>query len=93
MSTQEGERSERIKEVFTDENIKKIHKMILYDRKLKLNEISDTIKISNEGVHHIIYEYLVDKTWLHHFTPKSKRQSSEWTANDEPAPKRGKTKQ
>ncbi|XP_076266061.1 histone-lysine N-methyltransferase SETMAR-like [Rhynchophorus ferrugineus] len=30
---------------------------------------------------------------VHHFTPKSNRQSSEWTAHDEPAPKRGKTLQ
>ena len=35
----------------------------------------------------------VDETWLHHFTPKSNRQSSECTAQDEPAPKRGKTQQ
>ncbi|GFT60749.1 histone-lysine N-methyltransferase SETMAR [Nephila pilipes] len=107
--------------------------MILNDRKLKLNEIADTLKISTERVHHIIHEYLgmrklcakwwpreltfdqkqrrfgavfeddkpeflrryvtVDETWLHHFTPKSNRQSSEWTAHDEPAPKRGKTQQ
>ncbi|KAF7279425.1 hypothetical protein GWI33_007274 [Rhynchophorus ferrugineus] len=35
----------------------------------------------------------MDKTWLHYFTPKSNRQSSEWTAHDEPAPKRGKMQQ
>ncbi|KAF7281237.1 hypothetical protein GWI33_005024 [Rhynchophorus ferrugineus] len=37
MSTED---SERPKEVVTDENIKTIHKMILNDRKLKLNDIS-----------------------------------------------------
>ena len=35
----------------------------------------------------------MDETWFHHFTSKSNRQSSEWTAQDEPAPKRGKTQQ
>ncbi|KAF7277766.1 hypothetical protein GWI33_009187 [Rhynchophorus ferrugineus] len=58
ISTEDGERSGRRKEVVTDENIKKSHKMILNDRKLKLNEIADTLKISTERVHHIIREYL-----------------------------------
>ncbi|KAF7264547.1 hypothetical protein GWI33_023066 [Rhynchophorus ferrugineus] len=35
----------------------------------------------------------MDETWLRHFTPKSNRQSSERTAHDEPAPKRGKMQQ
>ncbi|KAF7277768.1 hypothetical protein GWI33_009189 [Rhynchophorus ferrugineus] len=35
----------------------------------------------------------MDETWLHHFTPKSNQQLSEWTAHDELAPKRGKTQQ
>ncbi|KAF7273338.1 hypothetical protein GWI33_013947 [Rhynchophorus ferrugineus] len=113
--------------------------MILNDRKLKLNEIADTLEILTEHVHHIIHEYLgmrklcakwvpreltfdqkqrrvdgsekyfnmikrnkpeflrryvtMDETWLHHFTPKSNRQLSAWTAHDEPAPKRRKTQQ
>ncbi|KAF7280537.1 hypothetical protein GWI33_005740 [Rhynchophorus ferrugineus] len=49
---------ERPTEVVSDENILKIHKMILSDRKLKLNEIADTLQISTERVHHIIHEYL-----------------------------------
>jgi len=136
MSTEDGERSGRPKEAVIDENIKKIHKIILNDRKLKLKEIADIVKISPERVHHIIHEYLgmqklfakwvpreltidqkqqrvddserclklfqrnkpeflrryvtMDETWLHHYTPESKRQSVEWTARDEPNPKRGK---
>ncbi|KAF7272648.1 hypothetical protein GWI33_014587 [Rhynchophorus ferrugineus] len=35
----------------------------------------------------------MDETWLHHFTPKSNRRSSERTEHDEPTPKRGKTQQ
>ncbi|KAF7283833.1 hypothetical protein GWI33_022870 [Rhynchophorus ferrugineus] len=58
MSTEDGERSGRPKEVATDENVKKIHKMIFKDSKLKLNKIADTLKISIECVYHIIYEYL-----------------------------------
>ncbi|KAF7274862.1 hypothetical protein GWI33_012474 [Rhynchophorus ferrugineus] len=138
MSTENGERSGCPKEVVTGENIKKINKIILNDRKLNLNKIVDTLNISNESVHQIIHEYLgmkkfcakwvpreltfyqnqrvdeseqylkmikhnkfeflhryvtKDETWLHHFTPKFNRQSSEWIAHDEPAPKRGKTQQ
>ncbi|KAF7277767.1 hypothetical protein GWI33_009188 [Rhynchophorus ferrugineus] len=58
MNTEDGKRSGRPKEVLTDEIIKKIHKMILNDRKLKLNEIANTLKILTERVHHIIHEYL-----------------------------------
>ncbi|KAF7263203.1 hypothetical protein GWI33_003507 [Rhynchophorus ferrugineus] len=58
MSTEDGERSGRPKEVVTEENIKKINKIILNDRKLKLNKVADILEISNERVHHIIHEYL-----------------------------------
>ncbi|KAF7272827.1 hypothetical protein GWI33_014423 [Rhynchophorus ferrugineus] len=133
MNTEDDERSGRRKVIVTDENILKIHKLLLNDHKLKLNEISDNLylNISTERVHHIIHEYLgmkklsakwvqreltfdqkqrrvddsvqylkmikhnkpeflrryvtMDETWHHHFTPKSNRQSSEWTAQDEPA--------
>ena len=33
------------------------------------------------------------ETWIHHFTPESKRQSVEWRAADESRPKRPKTQQ
>ncbi|KAF7267485.1 hypothetical protein GWI33_019316 [Rhynchophorus ferrugineus] len=58
MSTDDGERSGRPKGVVADENIKKIHKIILNDRKLKMNNIADTLKISTDRVHHIINKYL-----------------------------------
>ncbi|XP_012564110.2 histone-lysine N-methyltransferase SETMAR-like [Hydra vulgaris] len=139
MSTEDDERSGRPKEAVTDENVKKIHKIILNDRKVKLLEIANTLKISKERVGHIIHEYLdmrklcakwvpreltidqkqqriddseqclellhrnrtdffcryitMDETWLHHHTLESNRQSAEWTARDEPTPKRGKTQQ
>ncbi|KAF7268718.1 hypothetical protein GWI33_018198 [Rhynchophorus ferrugineus] len=57
MSTEDGDRSRRPKEVITDQNNKKIHEMILNGSKLKLNEIADILKIPTERVHHIIHEY------------------------------------
>ena len=33
----------------------------------------------------------MDETWIHHYTPESKRSSAEWTAVDEKRPKRPKT--
>ena len=137
MTTEDDARSGRPKEAVTDENIKKVHKIIFDNRKVKLIEIAETLKISKERVGHIVDEYLnmrklcskwvprelttdqkqqriddskqclelfnrnkseflrryvtMDETWLHHFTPESNRQSAEWTARDEPTPKRGKT--
>ena len=35
----------------------------------------------------------IDEVWIHHYTPESKRQSSEWTAGGESRPKRPKTQQ
>ncbi|XP_031630281.1 histone-lysine N-methyltransferase SETMAR-like [Contarinia nasturtii] len=58
MSTEEDARSGRPKDAVTDENIKKIHKIILNDRKMKLIEIAEALKISKERVGHIVHEYL-----------------------------------
>ncbi|KAF7264279.1 hypothetical protein GWI33_000385 [Rhynchophorus ferrugineus] len=107
MSTEDDEHSGRPKEMVTEESIKKIHKIILNDRQLKLNEIADTLKISTElddseqclkmikrNKPEFLRQYVtMDETWLHHFTPKFNRQSPERTAHDEPAQKRGKTQQ
>lgn len=139
MSTEDDARSGRPKEAVTDENIKKVKKIILNNRKVNLLEISETLKISKERVGHIVHELLdmrklcakwvprvltvdqkhqrlddsqqclaifnrnkteflrryitMDETWLHHYTPESNRQSAEWTARDEPRPKRAKTQQ
>ena len=40
------------------ENIKKVHKMVLADRKLKLPEIADTLKISEDSIFTILHENL-----------------------------------
>ena len=111
------------------ENIKKLHKLILANCKLKLHEKAEELKISESSVFTILHEYLsmrklcskwvlrlltvdqkqqciddlehclqlfqckkkeflckyvtMDETWIHHFTPKSNRQSAEWTATGE----------
>ena len=33
----------------------------------------------------------MDETWIHHYTPETKRSSTEWTAAGEGRPKRPKT--
>uniref|UniRef100_A0AAF5DIU6 Histone-lysine N-methyltransferase SETMAR n=1 Tax=Strongyloides stercoralis TaxID=6248 RepID=A0AAF5DIU6_STRER len=32
----------------------------------------------------------VDKTWIYHYTPETKKQSKQWTAKGKPAPKKQK---
>jgi hypothetical protein len=45
-------------------NQKKIHKIILNDRKVKFIEIAETLKISKERVGNIVFEYLdMRKLW------------------------------
>jgi hypothetical protein len=51
-------RNGRPKEAVSDENIKKCHKIILNDRKVKLIEIAETLKVSKKRVEHIVHEYL-----------------------------------
>ena len=58
MTTEDDAFSGRPKEAVTDENYKKVHKIIWDDRKVKLIEISETLKISKECVGHILNEYL-----------------------------------
>lgn len=58
VSTVDAERSGRPKEAVTDKNIKKTHKIILNNRKVKLSEIAETLKISKERAGHIVHEYL-----------------------------------
>jgi hypothetical protein len=45
-------------EAFTNENIKKVHKIFFYDRKVKLIVIAETLKISKERVDHIVHQDL-----------------------------------
>ncbi|KAF8789505.1 Histone-lysine N-methyltransferase SETMAR like protein [Argiope bruennichi] len=108
------------------------NKVILKDRKMKLRETADTLKISEGSVFTILHEHLgmrkllskwvlrlftrnqkqqriddserflseiktflhrnvtMDETWIHHYTPDSKRSSAEWKAADKSGSKRPK---
>jgi len=56
--TNDAERFGRPNEAVTPENIKKIHKIVLDDRKVKLRELADIVKISMERVGYILHEHL-----------------------------------
>jgi hypothetical protein len=51
-------RSGRQTEAVSDENIKKVHKIILNGRNVNLIEIAETLKISKKCIEHIVHEYL-----------------------------------
>ena len=42
----------------TPENTKRVHKLVISDRKLKLRETAETIRISEDSVFTIIHEHL-----------------------------------
>ena len=136
--TEDAERSGWPNEVVAPETRKKVPQIVFKNRKLKLREIADTLKISHGSVYAILHEHLsmrkllsklvprlltvdqkrqrivdserclelfrrnklnfsrryvtMDETWIHHYTPESKRSSAEWTAVGEKCPKRPKTK-
>ena len=123
----------------TPKTQKKIPKIILSDRKVKLQEIAVILKISKGTVFKVVHEILsmkklyskwvprlltveqkqqrihdaerglklftrnkkdflrryitINESWIHHFTPESKRASAEWRAEGEGRPKRPKTQQ
>ena len=56
--TEDAERSGRPNEVVTPETIKKVHQIVFENRKLKLCEIADTLKISYGSVYAILHEHL-----------------------------------
>ena len=56
--TEDAERSGRPNEVVTPETIKKVHQIGFENRKLKLREIADTLKISYGSVYDILHENL-----------------------------------
>jgi hypothetical protein len=58
MSIEDDARNGRPKEAVSDEIIKKVHKIMFRDRKVKLSEIAETLKISKKRVEHIVHEYL-----------------------------------
>ena len=57
-STNDAERSGRPNEDVIPENIKKIHKLVMNDRKWKVHELNDIVKISDGGVFTILHEHV-----------------------------------
>ena len=57
-NTDDAERSGRPKSAVVPENITKVHKIVLDDRKLKLREIVETSKITEGSVFTILHESL-----------------------------------
>ena len=57
-NTDDAERSGRSKSAIVPENITKVHKIVLGDRKLKLRKIADTLTISECSVFTILHESL-----------------------------------
>ena len=138
-NTDDAERSGRPKSAVIPENITKVYKIVLDDRKLKLCEIVDTLTISEGNIFTILHKFLgirklfsewmprlltrdqkqqrvedsqrylelfkrgkkdflhrhvtMDETWIHHYSPETKRSSAEWTAVGESLLKRPKTQQ
>ena len=68
--TEDAERSGRPNEVVTPETIKKDHQIVLENRKLKLREIADTLKISYGSVYAILHEHLSMKKLLSKWMPR-----------------------
>ena len=68
--TDDGERSGRPIEVVTPENIKKVHKLVISDRKLKLREIAETVKISEGSVFTIMHEHLTMRKLFSKWVPR-----------------------
>ena len=57
-NTDDVERSGHLKSAVVPENITKVHKIVSGDRKLKLREIADTLKISEGSVFTILHKSL-----------------------------------
>ena len=57
-NTDDTERSSRPKSTVLLENISKVHKIFLGDRKLKLRKIANTLEISEGSVFTILHESL-----------------------------------
>ena len=73
-NTDDAKRSGRSKSAVVPENIKKVHKIVLKDRKVKLREIVDTSKISEGSVFTILHENLRMRKLPRLLSPDQKQQ-------------------
>ena len=68
--TEDAERSGRPNEVVTPETIKEVHQIVFENRKLKLREIADSLKISYGSAHAILHEHLSMRRLLSKWVPR-----------------------
>ena len=78
---QDKHRSGRPNEVTTTEMVKKIHKMVLDDRRLKVRELANMVGISKSAVHRILSENLdmrkLCSRWVPRFLTMEQKQRRE----------------
>ena len=97
ISTSDAERPSRLKEVTSQEMIDKIHDIVLNDCRLKVREISETVKISVGRLWHILHEFSgmrkLSARWVPRLLTADHKlaQSKMWTGLGESAPKKAKT--
>ncbi|CAK9827513.1 Histone-lysine N-methyltransferase SETMAR [Anthophora retusa] len=68
--TKDKARSRRPVEITTSDIVEKIHGMIMENRRMKVREIAETVGISTERVHHILYEKLHVKKLCARWVPR-----------------------
>ena len=94
-NTDDAERSGRPKSAVVPKNITKVHKIVLGDRKLKLREIADTLKILESSLFTILHESLglrkLFSKWVSRLlTPNQKQQRVDDSGRSMEQFKRGK---
>ena len=56
-----------------------------------MNQSRDNLALFNADPEDFNARFVtVDETWVHHFTPESKRSSMQWKHTDSPPPKKAK---
>ena len=66
----DDEQSGRPKTATTDENIAKVHQMVLDDCRIKVREIGEVMNISKERVCHILNQHLVMRKLSARWVPR-----------------------
>ncbi|XP_071044298.1 protein GVQW3-like [Parasteatoda tepidariorum] len=69
-NVEDAPRSGRPKDVVNPENIIKVHKIVIENRKVKLHDIADTLNISKERVGFILHEHLFMRKLFSKWVPR-----------------------
>ena len=66
--------------------------LTMEQKQQRVDDSESCLSLFTRNKHDFLRRYVtMDETWIHHFTPESKRQSAEWRAAGESRPKRPKT--